>query len=98
MAAGVVSGAAGSGMADLALNILVNQIDNVQIGKSDEWEADNLALTYLLNSNYNPGASAAMWQRVMDRSKTYKSSFVGEIFRHLIIRPISSAAIIMPSA
>lgn len=80
MAAGVVSGAAGSGMADLALNILVNQIDNVQIGKSDEWEADNLALTYLLNSNYNPGASAAMWQRVMDRSKTYKSSFVGEIF------------------
>lgn len=80
VAAGVVSGAAGSGMADLALNILVNQIDNVQIGKSDEWEADNLALTYLLNSNYNPGASAAMWQRVMDRSKTYKSSFVGEIF------------------
>lgn len=58
----------------------MNQIDNVQIGKSDEWEADNLALTYLLNSNYNPGASAAMWQRVMDRSKTYKSSFVGEIF------------------
>lgn len=33
VAAGVVSGAAGSGMADLALNILVNQIDNVQIGK-----------------------------------------------------------------
>ena len=31
VAAGVVSGAAGSGMADLALNILVNQIDKMCI-------------------------------------------------------------------
>ena len=52
----------------------------MSITKTDEWQADNLALTYLLHSNYNPGATAAMWQRVMDKSKSEASSFVGEIF------------------
>jgi hypothetical protein len=80
VAAGVISGAAGSSLTDYLLNILVNQIDSVQITKSDEWEADNLSLTYLLHSGYNPGASAAMWQRVMDRTKSSNSSAIREVF------------------
>ena len=63
----ILSGAAGSGVADAILDIAVNQIDNVQITKPNEWEADNLALTYLLHTGYNPGATAASgsasWKR-----------------------------------
>jgi predicted Zn-dependent protease len=47
----VLSGAAGSSVADAVLDIAVNQIDSVQITKPNEWAADNLALTYLLNTN-----------------------------------------------
>ncbi|XOQ53596.1 MAG: Peptidase-M48 domain-containing protein [Succiniclasticum sp.] len=76
----VLSGAAGSSVADAVLDIAVNQIDSVQITKPNEWAADNLALTYLLNTNYNPGASAAMWQRVMEKMKSSSKNFAGEIF------------------
>ena len=34
-----------------------------------EREADALAFVYITHSNYNPGACAAVWQRVMDKSK-----------------------------
>ena len=76
----ILSGAAGSGVADAILDIAVNQIDNVQITKPNEWEADNLALTYLLHTGYNPGATAAMWQRVLEKMKSRPKDFVGEIF------------------
>jgi hypothetical protein len=80
IAAGMLGEAAGGGMSDVVLNVLVNQIDNVQIGRHDEWAADDLALTYMLHSNYNFGATAALWQRVMERSSSSGTSFVGEIF------------------
>ena len=78
--ASVLSGAAGSGIADAVLEVAVNQINNVAIGKKDEWEADNLALTYMLHTNYNPGATAAMWQRVIEKMSSGRHSFAGEIF------------------
>ena len=31
-----------------------------------EWEADNLAFEYISHSPYNPGATAAVWQRLID--------------------------------
>ena len=76
----VLSGAAGSNVADTVLDVAVNQINNVAITKKDEWQADNLALTYMLHTNYNPGATAAMWQRVMEKMKDNSKDFVGEIF------------------
>lgn len=81
MGAGVLSSAMGaSTFSNFALDLAVNQIDNVVIGKKDEWQADNLAFDYLLGAGYNPGATAALWQRVEDKYGASKSSFVGEIF------------------
>ena len=62
------------------MNIAVNQIDTVAITKSAEWEADNLAFDYVINAGYNPGAAAAIWQRVEEKYGKSKSSFAGEIF------------------
>jgi predicted Zn-dependent protease len=79
-AAMVGSAVGGSTLTNLALNIAVNQIDSVSITKKDEWEADNLAFDYVINAGYNPGATAALWQRVEEKSKKSKTSFAGEIF------------------
>ena len=48
--------------------LVANLWNNQGITKPMEWEADNLAFEYITHSNYNPGATAAIWQRVMDRS------------------------------
>ena len=79
-AAMVGSAVGGSALTNLALNVLVNQIDTVQITKKDEWEADNLAFDYVINAGYNPGAAAAIWQRVEEKYGKSKTSFAGEIF------------------
>ena len=79
-AAMVGSAVGGSALSNIALNVLVNQIDTVAITKKDEWEADNLAFDYVVNAGYNPGAAAAIWQRVEEKYGKSKSSFAGEIF------------------
>ena len=79
-AAMVGSAVGGSALTNVALNVLVNQIDKVSITKKDEWEADNLAFDYVINAGYNPGAAAAIWQRVEEKYGTSKSNFAGEIF------------------
>lgn len=79
-AAMVGSAVGGSALSNIALNVLVNQIDTVAITKKDEWEADNLAFDYVVNAGYNPGAAAAIWQRVEEKYGKSKTSFAGEIF------------------
>ena len=70
----------GIGGAVLA-TVLNNQITAKSITKPQEWEADNLAFDYLNNTPYNPGACAAIWQRVMEKMNSSDSqNFVGEIF------------------
>ena len=67
--AGAVVGGGGSILTDLTAGILLNQ--SVAHGtKSQEKEADNLAFDYILHTNYNPGACAAIWQRFIDISGT----------------------------
>ncbi|MGP1470544.1 MAG: M48 family metallopeptidase [Schwartzia sp. (in: firmicutes)] len=61
-------------------NILVNNISAVHVTKPQEWEADNLAFDYIIQSDYNPGACAAIWQRVMDQYGSGSKNFVGDIF------------------
>lgn len=61
-------------------NILVNNISAVHVTKPHEWEADNMAFEYIIQSDYNPGACAAIWQRVMDKYGSGSKSFVGDIF------------------
>ena len=70
----------GGAAANIAMKALVGQINNIQITKKQEWEADNLAFDYAYNAGYNPGAGAAIWVRVNERMGEFKNDLVGEIF------------------
>ncbi|MFR3115871.1 MAG: M48 family metalloprotease [Dialister sp.] len=79
--ASVASGAlGGTALSNMAMTALVGQINNVQITKKQEWEADNLAFDYCYQSGYNPGAGAALWQRVLEKKGEFRNSLLGEIF------------------
>ena len=54
--------------------LVANAWNNQGITKPMEWEADNLAFEYMTHSPYNPGACAAIWQRVIDKGGDNKSS------------------------
>lgn len=70
----------GIGGAVLA-TVLNNQITAKAITKPQEWEADNIAFDYINHTQYNPGACAAIWQRVYEKMQSDgDSNFVGEIF------------------
>lgn len=61
-------------------SIAVNYIDSVHITKPQVREADKLAFEYIANTNYNIGATAAVWQKVIEKYGESSSSFAGEIF------------------
>lgn len=72
----VVRAAVGSqvgGGGRLAVDVVATNTKATGITKPNEWEADNIAYTYILNAGYNPGAPAAVWQRVMDTKDSGKS-------------------------
>ncbi|MBO6179580.1 MAG: M48 family metallopeptidase [Selenomonadaceae bacterium] len=56
--------------------LLANALNNQGITKPMEREADALAFDYITHSNYNPGACAAVWQRVIDQSGDNPDNFV----------------------
>lgn len=70
----------GGAAANIAMSAVVGQINNIHITKKQEWEADNLAFDYAYAAGYNPGAGAALWQRILEKQGEYKNSLVGEIF------------------
>ena len=78
--AALASAAGGTIASTLVTGALVGQINNVKIGKKMEWEADNLAMDYAYAAGYNPGAGAALWQRVLEKQGEFKNNLVGEIF------------------
>ena len=53
--------------------VALNQF-NAHSVKRDEWEADGLSFDYMINTNYNPGACAAVMQRFIDIMGTQKQS------------------------
>lgn len=63
-------------------SIVTTVINNRNITKPMEREADALAFEYITHTNYNPGATAAVWQRVMDKEKSQPSSFQQFISDH----------------
>lgn len=67
-------------LSNAVLGVLVTQINNVHITKSAEWEADDLAFDYCYHAGYNPGATAALWQRVIDKKGEFENNLIGEIF------------------
>lgn len=50
------------------------------VTKPMESEADNLAFGYAVGAGYNPGAGAAVWQRVLEKIDTSKDNFVTDLF------------------
>ena len=54
----------------IAVGVLANQVKTVGVTKTNEWEADNVSFTYMVDSGYNVGAPAAVWQRVMDNTQS----------------------------
>lgn len=70
----ILASAAGGGLAGIAGTIIANTWNNQGITKPMEWEADNLAFEYMTHSPYNPGACAAVWQRVIDKGGDSKNS------------------------
>ena len=59
-------------------SIIAGVVGNVHMPRAKEREADKLAFEYLTHSNYNPGACAAIWQRVMEKSPNSGSSFLSD--------------------
>lgn len=53
--------------------VMAQVINNRNITKPMEQEADALAFEYITHTNYNPGATAAVWQRVLDLSQSQAS-------------------------
>ncbi|MBO4852462.1 MAG: M48 family metallopeptidase [Schwartzia sp.] len=58
-------------------SVIAGLVSNVHMPRAKEREADKLAFEYITHSDYNPGACAAIWQRVMERS-TSGGSFLSD--------------------
>lgn len=65
---------------NIVLSTVVKQINQVSIGRAHEWEADGLALKYITDAGYNPGAAAAVWQRFMEQQGNNPQNFASEMF------------------
>ncbi|MGM9560018.1 M48 family metallopeptidase [Anaerovibrio slackiae] len=77
---GTAAAAGGGTAAAIGASVAVNYIDSVHITKPQEREADKLAFEYIANTSYNIGATAAVWQKVIEKYGESSSSFAGEIF------------------
>jgi predicted Zn-dependent protease len=51
------------------LDLATANIMNAGITKPNEWEADNLSFAFLTDAGYNPGAPAAVWQKITDSAQ-----------------------------
>lgn len=74
--ADIIAGSSGQTMGA----VFANYANATQVTKPQEWEADNLAFDYITHSSYNPGACAAIWQRVIEKQGGNNQNFAGEIF------------------
>lgn len=60
---------------------IVSQLGTANlVTKPMEKQADELAFTYAVGAGYNPGAGAALWQRMLDQGDGIKTSGVTELF------------------
>ncbi len=74
-----VAAAGGSVLSKVVGNLALTQ--SVAHGtKGNEKEADQLAFDYIIHSNYNPGATAAVWQRFLDLYGDNSQNALGSIF------------------
>ena len=59
-------------------SIIAGVVGNVHMPRAKEREADKLSFQYVIHSNYNPGACAAIWQRMLDKHPNSGSSFLSD--------------------
>ena len=80
MAAAVLTGGA-SGIAEAGAALAVNIGKAKLLTKPQEDQADELAFTYYTGAGYNIGAGAALWERVIEKSKssTGADAFMGDM-------------------
>lgn len=69
-----------SALKSLGVSVLARYAQANVVTKPQEWQADNDAFTYATMAGFNPGAGAALWQRVMEKMPSQRENFVGEIF------------------
>lgn len=74
-----VAGSQMSGGSKLAVDVVATNAKAVGVTKPNEWEADNIAFGYLTDAGYNPGAPAAVWQRVIDKMSSGSKGFFDDI-------------------
>lgn len=74
----LATAAGGSILGNIAATLWAND----GITKPMEWEADNLSFEYMTHTNYNPGATAAIWQRVIDQYGDNNSPWTARISDH----------------
>lgn len=60
------------GVNGMAASVVAVHAKNTGVTKPNEWEADNIAFTYMAESGYNVGAPAAVWQNVIEQSSNAK--------------------------
>ena len=78
--AAVVGSQAGSSAEVIGANILANLGSAKLITMPMEKKADAFSFDVTTASGYNPGAGAAVWQRILDKSKSGEGqSFIGSI-------------------
>lgn len=64
----------------LAAQVVAVHAKNIGVTKPNEWEADNIAFTYMADAGYNVGALAAVWQTVIESSSDgSKSDILSDI-------------------
>lgn len=64
----------------ISSNILQNIGTAKGITLPMEKKADEMSFTYAVGANYNVGAGAAVWQRVLEKMGENKENFVSELF------------------
>lgn len=72
----------GAAVGNQAASVMAKLYTNRNITKPMEREADALAFDYIIHTNYNPGATAAVWQRVLDLTQSQPSAMQQFISDH----------------
>ncbi|MCH3949950.1 MAG: M48 family metallopeptidase [Acidaminococcus sp.] len=75
-----VAGSQGNMLEAVGANVLANMGSAKMITLPMEKRADVLGFDYASKAGYNPGAGAALWQRVIEKMGTRKQSFLGSVF------------------
>ena len=84
-----VAATGGTALGNVLGSITLNQ-SIVHEDKRKEWEADGLAFDYIVHTNYNPGACAAVMQKLIDLMGSQKQNF-GEMLLNPSDHPNSEA-------